>query len=201
MKRAIQYLLRGLTILLPLVITLAVVVWLLSTIETWLSPLWIALLGERYYIPGLAFVSFLLIAILVGFSARWAFLHAMWNLPGKFMARLPLLRTLYNTITDVFDLMSGKNFTDESVVMVTLPGSDVKLIGIVTKRGGDPEDRLSSLLDDDHLAVFLPMAYNVGGYMIIVPRSAVEPLDMRPAEAMQLTISGGLGKNRSPNQD
>lgn len=199
MKRAIQYLLRGLTILLPLVITIALTAWLLTTIETWLSPMWIAILGEDFYFHGLAFVSFLVIAVLVGFSARWALINAIWSMPGKIMARMPVLRTLYSTVTDIFDLMSGANFTDESVVLVTMPGSDIKLIGIVTKKSGDSADQLSQLLDDDHLAVLLPMSYNVGGYMVIVPRSAVEPLDMSPSEAMQLTISGGLGKNRMSN--
>lgn len=196
MKRAIQYLLRGLTILLPLVITIALTAWLLTTIETWLSPVWIAILGENFYFHGLAFISFLLVAVLVGFSARWALVNTIWSLPGKIMGRMPVLRTLYSTVTDVFDLMSGTNFTDESVVLVTMPGSDIRLIGIVTKKSGDADDQLSKLLDDDHIAVLLPMSYNVGGYMVIVPRSAVEPLDMSPSEAMQLTISGGLGKNR-----
>jgi uncharacterized membrane protein len=196
MKRAIQYLLRGLTILLPLVITLALAAWLLTTIETWLSPLWIALLGEQFYFHGLAFISFLVLAVLIGFSARWAFINALWNVPGKVMARMPVLRTLYSTVTDVFDLMSGTNFSNESVVLVTMPGSQIRLIGIVTKKSGDNADQLSKLLDEDHIAVLLPMSYNVGGYMIIVPRSAVVPLDMSPSEAMQLTMSGGLGKNR-----
>lgn len=198
MKRVIQYLLKGLTILLPLIVTLALVHWFLVTIETWLRPFWEAILGNRYYLPGLAIVSFMGIAMLIGFSTRWRFVNYLWALPGRIMERMPVLRSLYGTINDVFDLMSGKSFADESVVMVTLPGAEVKLIGIVTKKPGINNDRLSSLLSDNHLAVFLPMAYNVGGYMVIVPRNCVEPLDMSPADAMQLTMSGGLGKNHHP---
>jgi len=201
MKRVIQYLLKGLTILLPIVVTIALAHWLLVTIETWLRPIWETILGDKYYFPGLAFLSFLVIAVIVGFSARWKFINKLWQLPGNIMEKMPLLRSLYGTITDVFDLMSGKSFSDESVVRVTLPGADVKLIGIVTKKPGQKDDRLSALLDDDHIAVFLPMSYNVGGYMIIVPRSSVETLDMSPADAMQLTISGGLGKNRNYDAD
>ena len=37
--------------------------------------------------------------------------------------------------------------------------------------------------------------------MMIVPRTSVETLDMSPADAMQLTISGGLGKNRNNVED
>ncbi|MBR9907446.1 MAG: DUF502 domain-containing protein [Gammaproteobacteria bacterium] len=201
MKRVIQYLLKGLTILLPIVVTIALVHWFLVTIETWLRPMWEAILGDKYYFPGLAFLSFMIVAVIVGFSARWRFVNKLWQLPGNIMEKMPLLRSLYGTITDVFDLMSGKSFSDESVVRVTLPGADVKLIGIVTKKPGQKDDRLSELLDDDHIAVFLPMSYNVGGYMIIVPRSSVETLDMSPADAMQMTISGGLGKNRAHQDD
>lgn len=201
MKRVIHYLLKGLTILLPLVMTVALVHWFLVTIETWLRPIWESILGTNYYFPGLAFLSFLVMALIVGYSARWRFVNKMWQLPGSIMEKMPLLRSLYGTINDVFDLMSGKSFSDESVVLVTLPGADVKLIGIVTKRSGEENDRLSAMLDDDHIAVFLPMSYNVGGYMMIVPRTSVETLEMSPADAMQLTISGGLGKNRNNYED
>lgn len=197
MKNAIQYLLKGLAILLPIIVTIALVRWLLVTIETWLSPLWLAVLGETYYFPGLAFISFLGIATFVGFSARWRYINKLWSLPGEIINKMPLLNSLYGTVSDVFEMMSGKNFAKGSVVMVTLPGGDLKLIGIVTKKSGEAGDRLSECLDEDHVAVLLPMSYNVGGYMVMVPRSCIEYLDMSPADALQLTISAGLGKKVS----
>lgn len=196
MKTIIQSLLKGLAILLPIIVTVFLVQWLLVTIEAWLSPIWLAILGETYYVPGLAFISFLGLAILIGFSARWRFMNWIWQLPGILMNKLPLLRSLYGTVNDIFEMMSGKDFADESVVMVTLPGSNMRLIGIVTKKSGKKDDRLSKTLKDDQVAVFLPMSYNVGGYMVIVPSDCVESLDMKPADALQLTISAGLGKNR-----
>ena len=201
MKRIIQYLFKGLAILLPIVVTFALLQWLLVTIETWLKPIWTTLLGESSYFPGLAFISFLAIALLIGFSSRWRFIDWLWQFPGRLMARLPLLRSLYGTINDVFEMMSGKNFAEESVVLVTLPGSNLRLIGIITKKSGIKGDRLSELMKEDQVAVFLPMSYNVGGYMVIVPGDCVESLTMKPADALQLTISGGLGKNHSGKTD
>jgi len=201
MKRTLQYLFKGLAILLPIVVTFALLQWLLVTIETWLKPIWTTLLGESSYFPGLAFISFLAIALLIGFSSRWNFIDSLWQLPGKLMNRLPLLRSLYGTINDVFEMMSGKNFAEESVVLVTLPGSNLRLIGIVTKKSGIKGDRLSELMKEDQVSVFLPMSYNVGGYMVIVPGDCVESLTMKPADALQLTISGGLGKNHSGKTD
>ncbi|MGM0630965.1 MAG: DUF502 domain-containing protein [Pseudomonadota bacterium] len=201
MKTTIQYLFKGLAILLPIVVTFALLQWLLVTIETWLKPIWITLVGESSYFPGLAFISFLGIALLIGFSSRWRFIDWLWQFPGRLMTRLPLLRSLYGTINDVFEMMSGKNFAEESVVLVTLPGSNLRLIGIVTKKSGIKGDRLSELMKEDQVAVFLPMSYNVGGYMVIVPGDCVESLTMKPSDALQLTISGGLGKNHSGKND
>lgn len=199
MKFIFQSLLKGLAILLPVIVTIMLLHWLLVTIETMLSPVWKGLLGEQYYVPGLAFLSFILIAVLIGFTSRWNLLDFIWRLPGRIMNKMPLLRNLYGTINDLFDMMQGKDFADESVVLVTMPGSQMKLIGIVTKRrdqGSNTTDKLTGCMPDDHVSVFLPMAYNVGGYMIIVPTDCVEPIDLKPAEAIQIAISAGLGKGQ-----
>lgn len=201
MKPIIQSFLKGLAILLPIIVTVFLVQWLLVTIEDWLSPIWKALLGETYYFPGLAFISFVVLAVVIGFSTRWRFMNWLWQLPGVMMNKLPLLRSLYGTVNDVFEMMSGKDFADESVVLVTLPNSDIRLIGIITKKSGGNGDRLSKMLGADQVAVFLPMSYNVGGYMIMVPKDCVQSIDMKPADALQMTISAGLGKNRDHNAD
>ncbi|WAJ69767.1 DUF502 domain-containing protein [Catenovulum adriaticum] len=199
MKFIFQSLLKGLAILLPVIVTIMLLHWLLVTIEALLSPVWKTLLGEQYYVPGLAFLSFLILAVLIGFTSRWNFLDFIWRLPGRIMNKMPLLRNLYGTVNDLFDMMQGKDFADESVVLVTMPGSQMKFIGIVTKRrdqDSNKQDKLTGVMPDDHVSVFLPMAYNVGGYMIIVPIDCVEPIDIKPAEAIQIAISAGLGKGQ-----
>lgn len=201
MKILIQSLLKGLAILLPIIVTVFLVQWLLVTIETWLSPIWKSVLGETYYFPGLAFISFIVLAVAIGFTTRWRFMDWVWQLPGMLMNKLPLLRSLYGTVNDVFEMMSGKDFAEESVVLVTLPNSDTRLIGIVTKKSGNSQDKLSKMLNDNQVAVFLPMSYNVGGYMVIVPKDCIESLDIKPADALQMTISAGLGKNRDATSD
>jgi len=85
-----------------------------------------------------------------------------------------------------------------AVYGLILPPSDIELIGIITKQGGQSDDRMSALMQDDQIAVFIPMAYNVGGYTVIVPRSCTRNVDMKPAEALQLVLSGGLGSNKAP---
>ncbi|KKO45385.1 membrane protein [Arsukibacterium ikkense] len=200
MKIIVKSLLKGLAIILPLIITIEVLRWLLTMVESGLAPVLQLMLPGEWYLPGMAILGFVLVCIAIGYSTRWPSFDWLWQLPGKILMRLPGTKQVYGMLQDIIDVMSGKNFTDGSVVMVKLPSSEIELIGIVTKHGGQPHDRMSSLMQQDQLAVFLPMAYNVGGYTVVVPRSCTRNIDMKPAEALQLVLSGGLGSNKAPGK-
>lgn len=198
MRHIVGNILKGLAILLPVVITVVIAQWLFLTIEGWLRPLLQALLPDSWYWPGFGILAFLAICFAIGLSARLKAISWVWDIPGKILMRIPGASQVYGLVTDLIEVMSGKNFSDESVVMVKLPNSEVELVGIVTKKGGNRNDRMSSLMEEEQIAVFLPMAYNVGGYMIMIPKSCTRSVDMSPAEALQLVLSGGLGKSEAP---
>ncbi|MDX1392307.1 MAG: DUF502 domain-containing protein [Rheinheimera sp.] len=200
MNVIVRSLLTGLAIVLPLIITVELLRWLLHLVESSLAPLLQLVLPLSWYIPGMAILGFMLLCIVIGFSSRWAGIHRLWQLPGKVLMKLPGTKQIYGMLQDIIDLMAGKNFADGSVVLVKLPPSDIELIGIITKQGGQADDRMSALMQADQLAVFIPMAYNVGGYTVIVPRSCTRNVDMKPAEALQLVLSGGLGSHKAPGQ-
>ncbi|EIW88214.1 hypothetical protein AGRI_13461 [Alishewanella agri BL06] len=200
MKIVVRSLLKGLAIVLPLIITIELLRWLLTTIESVLAPVVQLLIPASWYLPGTAILCFVIACAVIGFSSRWAGVNWLWQLPGKVLMKLPGSKQIYGMLQDLIDVMAGKNFSDGSVVMVKLPSSEIELIGIVTKQGGQAEDRMSSLMQEEQLAVFIPMAYNVGGYTIIVPRSCTRSLDMKPAEALQLVLSGGLGSSKAPGK-
>jgi uncharacterized membrane protein len=200
MKIVVRSLLKGLAIVLPLIITIELLRWLLTTIESVLAPVVQLVIPATWYLPGTAILCFVIACAVIGFSSRWAGVNWLWQLPGKVLMKLPGSKQIYGMLQDLIDVMAGKNFSDSSVVMVKLPSSDIELIGIVTKQGGQAEDRMSSLMQEEQLAVFIPMAYNVGGYTIIVPRSCTRSLDMKPAEALQLVLSGGLGSSKAPGK-
>lgn len=199
MRKLTRFIVRGLFIILPLVITIELVRWLLMTIEGWLSPTLETFVPPHWYIPGMALLAFLALCALIGFSAYSRSGARLWKIPGRILAAIPGINKVYGIIQDLFEVMSGENFEDESVVMVKLPNSGVELIGIVTKKGTEQNDKIADLMDEEQLAVFLPMAYNVGGYMIMVPRSCTRKLNMKPAEALQLVLSGGLGSRKAPD--
>ena len=45
---------------------------------------------------------------------------------------------------------------------------------------------------EDRVAVYLPMSYQIGGFLVVVPKSAVQPLDMKVDEALRLAVTAGV---------
>lgn len=194
MNKLTRSFLVGLSILLPVVLSVQLVIWTFTTIESWLKSVWILLLPEDLYFPGIAFVSFILLATAIGYSSRHAFARQIWRAPGLLIEKTPLINFIYNTIKDFLDLMGGKSFSDQSVVWVSLPQSESRLLGIVTKQGGDGDSKLSQMIEKDEVAVYLPMSYQAGGYMLVLPADQVEKADIEPGEALRLIMSAGLGQ-------
>lgn len=195
-KKLTRDLLTGLSLLLPVVLSVQLIVWLLRTVESWLKPLWELVLPESWYMPGMAIASFLLLALITGISFRVRVIGALWQYSHDLLDRIPVLNYIFNTIKDFFDLLGGQDFSQQSVVWVRLPDSPYRLLGVVTKQGSDSDSRLGDMISDDEVAVYLPMSYQVGGYMVVVPKANVETVDMEPGDALRLIMSAGLGQKK-----
>lgn len=196
MKRLTRDLLTGLSLLLPVVLSIQLLIWLVRTVEEWLKPLWQLVLPQAWYVPGMAIASFLLLALVVGISFRVRVIGALWQYSHDLLDRIPVLNYVYNTIKDFFDLLGGQDFAQQAVVWVRLPDTPYRLLGVVTKQGDDNSSRLGQMIADDEVAVYLPMSYQVGGYMVVLPRSSVEAVDIEPGDALRLIMSAGLGQKK-----
>jgi uncharacterized membrane protein len=72
----------------------------------------------------------------------------------------------------------------------------MKVIGFVSQ--AIPERLPEEIREEDSILVYLPLSYMIGGYAVLMPRSAVCPLDMNMEEAMRFTLSAGVtGMNTS----
>ena len=180
--------LRGLLLLVPIVVTVAFIVWLSRTVETALKPLFEFVLPPGWYFPGLALLLFLLCALTIGLMTRNMLMRKTLEITEGWVTRLPVIGSVYPVVRQVTDLLSGKGGSQNgSVVLVTWPGADIKLFGIVTSA----VSRQPWLPDDCDL-VYVPMSYQVGGFSLIMPRAKLEPVDMKPGEALQMILMGGI---------
>ena len=78
------------------------------------------------------------------------------------------------------------------VVMVEFEQLSARLLGFVTCEEGREVSGLER--DADSVAVYLPMSYQIGGFMVLVPRSAIEPVDVSVETALRLAITAGMSR-------
>jgi uncharacterized membrane protein len=189
--------LKGLAVTIPVALTIAIVWWLASVAERLLGGALVEVFPEGWYVPGMGLVSSLVLVFVVGLLSHVYIFQKLFEWGEKLFNRLPGIKTIYSAIKDFMAYFSdGGGDTFSKVVMVKIPGQPLELLGFVTREQFD--DLPLSPSADDPVAVYLPMSYQIGGYTLYLPRSALTPVDITFEQGMRLAVTGGITAN---NQD
>ena len=183
--------LQGLAAVLPITITFAVIYWFASTAETFLGGLvqFIAP-GWRYW-TGLGVLIGMALVFAAGLMMNAWITRRLLVHAEALMQRIPVVKSIYGSLRDLASFMSRDNqksgFHQVVVVSVT---DRIRLLGFVTRE--DFSSLPEKLGTSDTVGVYLPMSYQIGGYTVFLPRSAVEPIDMSVEDAMRFTLTAGM---------
>jgi uncharacterized membrane protein len=203
--------LTGLAIMLPGVITLAVVKWLFGTVSSFTDALLFFLpycLSPRaIYQDGLAGPMFwywsvlaLLLAVtlvsVVGVLARYYIGKRLFAWADSLMLRVPVLNKIYGTIKQLDEAFtSGKKSPFKTVVLVEYPRVGIYSVGFITSGQADEVEKKTG---QRCVCIFIPMTpIPTGGFLIIVPEEKVVKLDMSVADGFKYIISIGALANES----
>ncbi len=190
--------LKGLAVVIPAILTLAILWWLAGGAERLLGGLLLRFLPQGWYLPGMGLVAGLAITMLIGLLSHVLLFQKLFTYGEEILNRLPLVKTIYTAIKDFVGYFSPESKEAMSkVVLVRLPGQEFEQIGFVTRE--DFESLPLQLTVTDPVAVYLPMSYQIGGYTLFLPRSAVTPLDMTFEEGMKLVLTGGVSRDKDIN--
>jgi uncharacterized membrane protein len=214
------YFLRGLTVLLPTVLTIWIFIWgyhfINDTISVFIKRGMILLIklagvsGEtlkNYWIDsGLSLAGFLIalgIVYAVGMLLASMFGKAIWRQIENFIMRTPLLNQVYpyiKQITDFFFKQEEAKKMFSKVVAVEYPRKGVWSVGLVTGTG---LKKITDISGKELLTVFIATTPSpITGFVTIVPKEDVMDLDMTIEEAFRFIISAGLiapGTSQSGN--
>ncbi len=183
--------LTGLAVLLPIVVTGWIIWWFISSAETFLAWQLNFILPKSAYVPGMGLVAALLVIFFIGLMMRTWLVSNLVNFGENLLRRIPLVNTLYGSIRDFARFVSAdpqQRFN--RVVSITLPGTEMQLIGFVTRE--DFENLPAELYQHDTIAVYLPLSYQIGGYTILLPRRLTNPVDMSMEDALRFSITAGM---------
>lgn len=188
MKEIRRIFLYGLVVSLPALITVYVLVFTFNIIDSVLGGFF-QLFGRA--IPGLGFLVTITLIFIVGLGATNVFGSKLIKLVEVAFARLPLVKPIYTAIQQIITAFSAqRKNVFESVAMLEYPRKGIYALGFVTGSGaGEVQEKTAR----DVLAVFLPTTPNpTSGFLLLVPREDVVPLDMTVEEGLKLIISGGV---------
>lgn len=186
--------LKGLAVVIPAVLTMAILWWMANGAERLLGGLLARLLPDGWYVPGMGLLSGLAIIALVGLLSHVLIFQRIFEYWEGLLKRLPLIKTLYTAIKDFMGYFSpGDTQRFSRVVLVRMPGQDFQMLGFVTREAFN--DLPFSPDADQPVAVYCPMSYQIGGYTLFLSRSCLEPIDIPFEEAMRLAVTGGITQN------
>jgi uncharacterized membrane protein len=181
--------LTGLVILLPAIISIYILGFTFNWVDSLLGNLLRQYLGVR--IPGLGFLITVAAIFVAGLVANNVFGNKVLKMVENGFANIPLVRPIYTATKQIIDAFSAqRKSVFESVAMIEYPRKGIYGVGFVTGSGlGEVQEKTSQ----DVVALFLPTTPNpTSGFLLLVPREELIPLEMSVEEALKLIISGGV---------
>jgi uncharacterized membrane protein len=183
--------LTGLVTILPVALTLYLLYWLAVSAELALGSMIRLVLPEHLYWPGMGIIVGVLLVFVVGLLMHAYVVQRIFASGEQLLYHMPLVKSVYRAIRDFFDYFSPTSKKEfEQVVAVSIGDTGMQVIGFVTQ--ALPERLPEDFRQDDDILVYLPLSYMIGGYAVLMPRSAVRPLAMNMEEAMRFTLTAGV---------
>lgn len=191
MKGVTRTFLMGLATTLPIAVTLYVLVWLSTTAESGLGKGIRLFLPDRLYSPGMGLAAGVAVVFLVGILMRAWIIRKVFGWAEALLYHLPLVRTVYRSIKDFLYYFSQlKKENSRQVVMVALGNTGIEIMGFITRH--DLRDLPSGIESRGTVAVYVPLSFQLGGLTLLLPRSAVRPVNMSMEEAMRFILTAGM---------
>ena len=197
-RNLLKLFLQGLLILAPISITIWTVIsafnWIDGILPNLVYSVAPKLLGTDpsglpRRIPGLGFVVFIGIALLVGYISPSFIVSRLVEFAESLLERTPGIKFIYSTIKDFFEAFAGNKRKFTKSVLVCVAAEDVWQVGFITQEELDEFDL------KDYVAVYVPQSYAFAGHLYFVKRHRVRVLtDISSADAMKFAISGGVAE-------
>jgi uncharacterized membrane protein len=184
-----KYSLAGLLILVPAWATLLILSTLFSALNELIHGL-LEDIGARQR-PGLSFVLFLLLVIMIGAIATHVVGQRLLTWTERWIEHVPLVRSVYSTLKGMTDLLHFRSrFGRSAVVAFPFPRDGVWAIGFVM---GTAPPAVQIEPSTSLMMIFVPTAVHpFTGYLAFVPTQQIRSLNLLPEDAMKMEFSAGF---------
>ncbi len=183
---------RGLITLLPLLVTLWLLYFLFTFLDSILGNIITLIVGRS--IPGLGFVITILLIFVVGFFATYIIGAQLFKLGEEFLYRVPIVKSIYFAVKQINEVLFMQKSAEEyrRACIVEYPRKGIWSLGFVTS---DAAAEIEAKAKQKMINVFVANTPTPAtGFLIVVPARDVILLDMRIEDAFKYIVSGGVLK-------
>jgi uncharacterized membrane protein len=189
-----KYIITGLLIWIPLVITLWVLKLIVDVLDQTLLLLPREFQTENWlglHVPGMGVVMTLVIVFVTGLLTTNLIGARRVNFWHDILHRLPVVNSSYSSVKQISDtLFSSSGQAFRKALLVQWPHPGMWTVAFLT---GVPGGDVANQLKGDYVSVYVPTTPNpTGGYFVVVARKDVVELDMSVDEALKYIISMGV---------
>lgn len=196
-----SYLLAGLVVWLPILVTIMVLRFIIELLDQTLALIPKSLQPELLlgiHIPGFGVVLSLLLLFITGLIATNFFGQRLVAWGESILSRIPLVRSIYNTVKQVMNaLLSTNSEAFRKVLLVEYPRQGLWTIAFQT---GSVNTEITTHTQEEMVSLFIPTTPNpTSGFLIMAPKRDVVELNMSIDEALKYIISLGVMQTSSPS--
>jgi uncharacterized membrane protein len=176
----------GFFVTVPLVVSVAALVWIFGIIDRFTAPLSNRVLGRE--VPGLGILLTVLVVLVVGAVATNVIGRRVLARAEGWLMMIPVFRTIYAPVKQLVVAFSPDNeYGFKRVVLVEDQARGV-VMGFQTKEF--TVDR--GTWQEELVAVYVPTNHLYLGDIVLVPRERVSYPDLTVEEGIRIFLTGGM---------
>ncbi len=176
----------GFFVTVPLVISVAAIVWIFRLIDGFVGPFYAAWLGHE--LPGLGILTTALVVLLAGAVATNVIGKRLLQRAESYLLRVPVFRTIYSPVRQLVVAFSPDNEYGFKRVVLVEEATRGLVLGFLTKeftvdRGHGPETMV---------AVYVPTNHLYLGDVVICPSDKASYPDITVEQGIRIFLTGGM---------
>ncbi len=176
----------GFFVTVPLIVSVAALIWIFGIIDGFTAPLATQVLGRT--IPGLGILMTLLLVLLAGVTATNVIGRRVLTRTEAWLTRVPVFRTIYTPVRQLVAAFSPDNeYGFKRVVMVEDPERGL-IMGFLTKEFTLERGRGA----EDLIAVYVPTNHLYLGDIVMCRRERAFFPDVSVEDGIRIFLTGGM---------
>jgi uncharacterized membrane protein len=204
MKKHLQVLLAGVVVVIPFAISLYIIYAVASWLGKMGGELMQRLAGKPWGVyepivtawgydlsPLIGAAALVAVIYLIGWATHLWFFRAVLRRLEQMVDRVPGIKTVYESVRDLLKLFGGSSAKGMGrAVLYRPPNTDMAMLGILTNErpAGTAHEG-----PDQRVAVYLPLAYMIGGPIVYIPRSQLQDVDIPVERVLKLCATAEIG--------